>query len=84
MGLQELRKTTKTLSQESRSPGRDLNPRPPECEAAVLTTLPRRSATILMLFVVLLSPSKQTSEQSLSWATTDILVRPCLERDYNP
>jgi hypothetical protein len=32
-----------TLSQDSRSPGRDLKPGPPEYEAGVLTTGPRRS-----------------------------------------
>jgi hypothetical protein len=35
----ELRKTTQNLNQDSR----DLNPRPPENEAGVLTTRPRRS-----------------------------------------
>jgi hypothetical protein len=32
-----------TLSQDSRSPGRDLNPRPPEYELRVLITRQRRS-----------------------------------------
>jgi hypothetical protein len=32
------------LSHDSRSPGRDLNPEPPEDEAGVLTSQPRRSA----------------------------------------
>jgi hypothetical protein len=41
--LEGLRKSTKTLSLDSRSPGRDLNLGPPEYEAAVLTTRPRRS-----------------------------------------
>jgi hypothetical protein len=36
--LEELRKITRTLSQDSRSPGRDLNQRPIEYEAGVLTT----------------------------------------------
>lgn len=31
-----LRKTSKNLSQESRSPGRDLNQESPECEAGIL------------------------------------------------
>jgi hypothetical protein len=31
--LEGLRETTKSLSQESRSPDRDLNPEPPEYEA---------------------------------------------------
>jgi hypothetical protein len=41
--LEGVRKTTKSLSQDSRSPGRDLNPGPAEYEARVLTTRPRRS-----------------------------------------
>jgi hypothetical protein len=41
--LQGLRKTTDNLSQDSRFPGRDLNLEPPEYEAGVLTTRPRRS-----------------------------------------
>jgi hypothetical protein len=35
--MEEVRKTTKTLSQDSRTPDRDLNPRPPEYEAGMLT-----------------------------------------------
>jgi hypothetical protein len=35
-------KTTKSLSQDSWSPGRDLNPEPAEYEAGILTTGPRR------------------------------------------
>jgi hypothetical protein len=34
-----------TISQDSQSPGRDLNPEAPEYEAGVLTTRPRRSVT---------------------------------------
>jgi hypothetical protein len=40
--LEELKKTTKTLSKDSRSPGSDLIPGPPEYEEGVLTTRPRR------------------------------------------
>jgi hypothetical protein len=36
--LDRLRKTVKTLSQDSWSPDRPLNLGPPECEAGVLTT----------------------------------------------
>jgi hypothetical protein len=43
IGLEGLRKTTKNLSQHSRSPGRDLNPGPPEYEG-VLSTRLRNSA----------------------------------------
>jgi hypothetical protein len=39
--LEGLRKITKSLSQDSRSPGRDLNPGPLEYEAEVLTTRSR-------------------------------------------
>jgi hypothetical protein len=42
--LEGLRKTTKNLSQDSRPPGRDLNPAPPEYESGVLDTRPRRSS----------------------------------------
>jgi hypothetical protein len=41
--LEELKKSTKVLSQDSRAPNRDLNPGPPKNEAGVLTTLQRRS-----------------------------------------
>jgi hypothetical protein len=41
--LEGLRKTTKTLCQGSRSPGRDFKPGSPENEAGVLTTRRRRS-----------------------------------------
>jgi hypothetical protein len=40
--LEGLEKTAKDLSQDSRSPRRDLNPEPSEYEAEVLTTRPRR------------------------------------------
>jgi hypothetical protein len=43
--LEGLRKTTKNLSWDSRSPGRDLNPGPLEYEAGVLTTRLRRDIT---------------------------------------
>jgi hypothetical protein len=46
--LKGLRKTTKTLSQDSRAPDRDLNPGPPVHEAVVLTTRPRRSVLIVV------------------------------------
>jgi hypothetical protein len=41
---------TKNLSQDSRSPGRDLKPGPPEYEAGVLTTRPRRSVPLPISF----------------------------------
>jgi hypothetical protein len=44
--LEGLRKTTKNLSQDSRYPGRDLKPGPPEYEAGALTTRPRRSVNM--------------------------------------
>jgi hypothetical protein len=45
--LEELRKTTKNLSQESRLPGRDLILVTTEYEAGVLTTRVRRSVKAL-------------------------------------
>jgi hypothetical protein len=56
--LERLRKTTKTLSQYSRSPGRDLNPGPPKHEAGVFTTRPRRSASGRLM---------QTKAEILHW-----------------
>jgi hypothetical protein len=41
--LEGLRRTTKPLIQDSRYPGRDMNPGPPEYEAALFTTRPNRS-----------------------------------------
>jgi hypothetical protein len=35
--LEVLRKNTKIISQDSRSPGRDLNPGPPEYEGVLIT-----------------------------------------------
>jgi hypothetical protein len=42
ISLEKLRKTTNNFSQYSRYPGRDLNKGPPEYEAGVLTSQPRR------------------------------------------
>jgi hypothetical protein len=42
--LENLRKTTKNIIEGNWSPGRDLNPGPPEFEAGVLTTRQRSSA----------------------------------------
>jgi hypothetical protein len=52
--LKGLRRTTKNFSQDNRSPGQDLNPGPPEYEAGVYTTRPRRSA--YLYFPVQLNP----------------------------
>jgi hypothetical protein len=41
--LESLREATRNLSQDSRSPGRDLNPGPPKYEAHFPTTRPRRT-----------------------------------------
>jgi hypothetical protein len=41
--LDRLSKTTKILSQDSRSPGRDFNPGPPEYKVGALTTRSRLS-----------------------------------------
>jgi hypothetical protein len=44
-----LRKTTQNLTQDSRSPGRDLNLGPPKYEALVLTTRLRHSLVVFLL-----------------------------------
>jgi hypothetical protein len=41
--LEGSKKSTKILSQDSRSPRSDLNPGPPENEAGMLTARPRRT-----------------------------------------
>jgi hypothetical protein len=45
--LEVLRKNTKKLSQDNRPPGRDVNPRPTEYRAGILTTRQRLSLTAL-------------------------------------
>jgi hypothetical protein len=50
--LEGLRKTKINLDQDSRSPGRNLNLGPPEYEAGILTTRPRRSVMFLEKLVV--------------------------------
>jgi hypothetical protein len=45
-----LRKATKTC-QDNRSPGRNLNLRPPEYEAGILTARPRCSVWLLLYYV---------------------------------
>jgi hypothetical protein len=49
--LEELSKTTKNLSQDSRSPGQHLKTRTQEYEAGMLTTRPRRSIGCLFYFI---------------------------------
>jgi hypothetical protein len=49
ISLKELRRTTKNLSHDSRSRDRDFNPVPPECEAGILTSLPRRLVSTVMM-----------------------------------
>jgi hypothetical protein len=49
--LEGLMKTTKNHSQDSHSPGRYLNPGPPECEAGVLTTRTLRSVWAQQIWV---------------------------------
>jgi hypothetical protein len=46
--LERLRKTTKTLGQGSRSPGRNMKELLPEYEAGVLINQPRRSVVFIM------------------------------------
>jgi hypothetical protein len=52
--LEGLMRTTKNLSQDRRTSGRDLNSGPPEYEAAVLSTQPRCSVLFPYIFVSLL------------------------------
>lgn len=46
-----MRKTMKNLSQHSRSPGRDSNPGPPECEAGVITTTAKFAWTHIKIYI---------------------------------
>jgi hypothetical protein len=46
IGLERLEKTMKNISQDDRSPGRDLNPESPEHEEGLLTAQPRRSVVL--------------------------------------
>jgi hypothetical protein len=48
--LERLRQTIKNLSEDSLTPGRDLNPDPPEYEARVLTTWPQRSVKMAVVY----------------------------------
>jgi hypothetical protein len=62
-----LRKTTKYLSQDSRSPGRDLNPGPTEHEAGEVTARPAQ--LLLLGGCAVISLSKLfSSEDYLSFA----------------
>jgi hypothetical protein len=56
------RKTTKTLSQDTLSRGRDLNAGPPEYDAGVLDTRPRRSV-ISVCAVCLLSEHSRVQNE---------------------
>jgi hypothetical protein len=51
-GLRDWLDATKDLSQDNRSPGRDLSPGPPEYETGVFTIQPRRSVLSFKLFSV--------------------------------
>jgi hypothetical protein len=69
--LEELRKSTKTLSQDCPSPGRDSNPGTPEYEAGVLSTRPRR--LVIDHVVCLMSSTNQFSQtgHNSSWTTVE-------------
>jgi hypothetical protein len=77
--LKELRKSLKTLSQDSRSPGRDLNPGPPEYEAGVLTTRQRRSVLIYIYVCysmghsAAVSFSRSVPLHSITWLRLDFI-----------
>jgi hypothetical protein len=51
--MEVLSKTTKILSQDSQSVGRDLNPEPPEYEARVLTIRQQRSENNLLIVLII-------------------------------
>jgi hypothetical protein len=46
--MEELKKTMENVIQDSRYSGRDLNPEPPEYEAALATSWPRLNMAISM------------------------------------
>jgi hypothetical protein len=54
ISLDGLGKTMKSLTQDSRSPGRDLNPGLPEYKVGVLTTLLRRYVHAFYIYVFVL------------------------------
>jgi hypothetical protein len=56
--VEELRKTTKNLSQDTRSPGRDLNPGLPAYEAVLVITRPRRSVRVVLKILALRSANE--------------------------
>jgi hypothetical protein len=56
--LEGLRKTTETLTEDSRFPDRDLYPGSPEYAAGVSTTQPRRSNLLLMYYTFKSAVSK--------------------------
>jgi hypothetical protein len=64
--LEGLRKTTKDLKYDSRSPGEDKNPGLPEYEVGVLTIQPRRSITMgkeypCFFYEIILSTNRTTN-----------------------
>jgi hypothetical protein len=64
--LEALRRTTKNINQDSRSPGRDLYPGLPEHEG-VLTTRPRRS---VRHYDVLVNGEKHSRIFNLEWSVS--------------
>jgi hypothetical protein len=70
--------TTKYLSQDSRrSPGRNLNPGPPECEVGMQTTRPRRQ-------VMSLSWMESTARQLRQWNDWILTLDLCFPRALRP
>jgi hypothetical protein len=61
--LDKLRKSTKNLSQDNRSPGPDVKLGSPEYEAGVLTTLPRLSGSLPLVRTILPSNWLYTSPE---------------------
>jgi hypothetical protein len=76
---EELWKTTTNLSQNSLSPGRDFNPGPPEYEAGVLTTRPRRSVKVMhiLTFAALLLEIRKVLSFVQSFQTTEDIYHTC-------
>jgi hypothetical protein len=57
--VESLRKITKNLSQDSRSPGRDLNPGPPEYESEVLAFVLMTRIFFAFLQIIIIRRSNQ-------------------------
>jgi hypothetical protein len=82
ISLEVLRKTTKSLSHDSWSPGQDLNPRSPEYEAEVLITRLRRSVLghekLIQILIENSERKRPFGRQSHTWGDNiTICVKVC-------